>query len=140
MRIGMKIHSREELYKYLYNVDWSLKEETEMSSVYFLIKFNNHIEPIYFMHYKDSYFESPCCLHSCDMNENELKEYVRELYYPESFEKALAYEKTMQRKNKHYEIDCPQCSPFLPQEVEIIDMISESECLDWLLKHEKGNE
>ena len=135
----MKIHSRKELYKYLYNIDWNLKKETEMSSVYFLIKFNNHIEPIYFMHYKDSYFESPCCLHGCDMNENELEEYVRELYYPESFEKALAYEKTMQRKNKHYEIDCPQCSPFLPQEVEIIDMVSESECLDWLLKHEKGN-
>ena len=83
----MKIHSREELYKYLDNVDWSLKEETEMSSVYFLIKFNNHIEPIYFMHYKDSYFESPCCLHSCEMNKNKLEEYVRELYYPESFEK-----------------------------------------------------
>ena len=57
----------------------------------------------------------------------------------ESFEKALAYENTMQRENKHYEIDCPQCSPFLPQELEIIDMISESECLDWLLKHEKDN-
>ncbi len=70
------------------------------------------------------------------MGECELEEYVREIYYPESFKEALTYEKTMKRENKHYEIDCPQCPPFLPEEVEIVDMISESECLDWLLEHQ----
>lgn len=131
-----KTHSREELYKYLDSVDWNLKRETELSSVYFLVKFNNHIEPLYFMHYKNSYFESPCYLHSCDMGEYDLEEYVKDIYYPESFKEALAYEKTMKRENKHYEIDCPQCFPFLPEEVEIVGMISESECLDWLLEHQ----
>lgn len=134
----MEIHSRKELYEYLGNVDWNLKRETKFSSVYFLIKFNDHIEPLYFMHYEDSYFECPCYLYSCEMKEGELENYLKETYYPEVFEQALIYEKTMQRENKHYEIICPQCSPFLPQDVEIVDMISESECLDWLLKNRGG--
>lgn len=133
----MLLHSKKELYQYLDNVDWNLKKENKLADVYFLIKFDQHIEPIYFTQFEDVYFEYPCDLKRFPLEENELSEYVKEMYGADEFEMALEYEKLLQREGWHYEIMCWQCSPFLPEEIEVIDMISESECLDWLLKHEK---
>lgn len=133
----MLLHSKKELYQYLDNADWNLKKENKLADVYFLIKFEQHIEPIYFTQFEDVYFESPCDLKRFPLEENELSEYVKEMYGADEFEMALEYEKLLQREGWHYEIMCWQCSPFLPEEIEVIDMISESECLDWLLKHEK---
>lgn len=129
--------NREELYKFLNEFDWSSKQETELSSIYFLIQYTNNIEPLYFMHYEDIWFESPCCLHSYPMNEDELEEYVREIYQESSFEKAFEFEKTIYKDGVHYEIDCPQVSPFLEENFEILDVFSETECIDWLLEKNK---
>lgn len=131
----MKINSRNELYKYLDNLDWNHKRDTPLSSVYFLVTFNKHTEPVYFTNFEDAYFESPCELHRFPIKSDEIEEYVRELYYEDSFNNALEYEKTMQRGEWHYDIDCPQCDLFLPEQLDNIEMISETECLDWLLKH-----
>lgn len=131
----MKINSKQELYNYLDNVDWFSKKDTSLSSVYFLVTFDNHTEPMYFTSFEDVYFESPCELHRFPLNEDEVEEYVRELYYEDSFNNALEFERTMQRGNWHYDIDCPQCFPFLPEQLDNIQMISETECLDWLLEH-----
>ena len=131
----IRFTDRNQLYKWLSETDTSNKKETQLSSVYYLIEFNGHIEPLYFMHYEDVYFESPCVLSAYSMSEIELVEYVKDMYEADAFDIALEFEKTMQRGNIHYEIDNPQCSPFLPNEIKILDILSETECLDWLLKH-----
>lgn len=131
----MKINSSEELYKYLDNTDWDSKRDTKISSVYFLVTFDGHTEPIYFTSYEDVYFESPCELHRFPMKEDEIEEYVKEMYDKQYLKVSLEYEKTMQRGDWHYDIDVPQCTPFLPEQLDDIKMISESECLDWILDH-----
>ena len=63
------------------------------------------------------------------------------MYERDSIKEAYEYEKIFQRNGIHYEIYCPQCTPFLPEEVAILDVFSEEECLNWLLeniKKEKG--
>lgn len=135
--MGILLKNKEERYNYLRNIDISSKKETKMSSVYFLVKYGKEgfIEPIYFTSYEGHFFESPCVLNSYNLNESELEEYVHDTYVKEAWEEALIYEKTMMRENIHYEIDCPQTNLFLPNEIEIIDILSESECVDWLLTH-----
>ena len=142
----IKFNTKQELYDFLRNYDYSQKQDTELSSVYFLIKYKykdndkEFIEPIYFTSFQDVFFPSPCDVHQYPMNDNELDDYVKELYEEEYYEKALEFEKMMQRNNIHYEIDCPQVSPFLPEEVILLDVLSETECLDYILKQEKMHE
>lgn len=133
----MKFNTRKELYDYLNNFDFESKKDTELSSIYFLMEFDNHIEPIYFMHFEDSWFESPCELHKIPLKDNEVMEYVKELYCLESIDKAYNYELIMQKDNWHYCIDTPQYFPFIPNESIIVNVLSEKECLEWLLKHSK---
>ena len=133
----MQFGTREELYNYLNTFDFNSKKDTELASVYFLMEFDNHVEPIYFLHFEDSWFESPCELHRFPLNDDEVIEYVKEMYQTDSLSKAYEYEKILQKDGWHYDIDVPQCSPFLPNEVKIIKVLSEKECLDWLLKHVK---
>jgi hypothetical protein len=131
----MEINTKQELYSYLDSFDFDSVKDTKLSSVYFLIEFDNHIEPIYFAHFEDVWFASPCDLHKYPLDDDKVEEYVDYLYFDESFEYAYEYEKTMQRNGWHYEIDCPQCSPFLPDRIKIKDVFSDSKCLDWLLDH-----
>ena len=128
------IKSREELYDYLNKVDIESKRETSLSSVYFLVEQNGKDEAIYFMSYNGVYFESPCELHSWEMKDTDLDSYVLDMYMNESFNEAYELEKLMQRDNMHYEIDCPQTGPFLKMPCKIKGLLSESECLDFLLK------
>lgn len=137
MEKEVKFTSREQLYKWLRETDTSHKKTHELSSVYYMIRFNGHTEPMHFMHYNGVYFESPCMLRSYNIPESELDNYVKELYIPEYVEEAMEYEKTMQKGDIHYEIDNPQCSPFLPSEFSILDILSEQECLEWLITNNK---
>lgn len=129
----MEFNTKQELYNYLDNLNFDSIKDTKLSSVYFLIEFDNHIEPIYFTHFEDVWFASPCDLHKCELENDKIMELVKDLYYEDSWEDAFEYEKTMQRGNWHYQIDCPQCSPFLPDKIKIRDVFSDSKCLDWLL-------
>lgn len=131
----MEIDTKQELYSYLDSFDFDSIRDTKLSSVYFLIEFDNHIEPIYFTHFEDVWFASPCDLHKYPLDDDKVEEYVDYLYFDEFFEYAYEYEKTMQRNGWHYEIDCPQCSPFLPDRIKIKEVFSDSKCLDWLLDH-----
>lgn len=135
----MEFNTKQELYDYLDNFDFDSIKDTKLSSVYFLVEFDNHIEPIYFTHFENVWFASPCDLHEYPLDDDKVEEYVDYLYFDESFEYAYEYEKTMQRNGWHYEIDCPQCSPFLPDRIKIIDVFSDSKCLDWLLSHSNNN-
>lgn len=138
----MKIKSRQELYDYLNNFDWESKKDSNLSSVYFLIKYDDLIEAIYFYKHKDSWFESPCILSKFSLKDNELKEYISEVYeldeylvgqaLQEALDEAYQYELTFQQNGFHYEIDNFQTSPFLPDKIEIVKAMSETECLEWL--------
>lgn len=131
----MEFNTKQELYNYLDNFDFDSIKDTKLSSVYFLIKFDNHIEPIYFTHFENVWLASPCDLHEYPLDDDTVGEYVKELYFVNDWTDAYEYEKTMQRNGRHYEIDCPQCDPFLPDRIKIIDVFSDSKCLDWLLSH-----
>ena len=136
----MEFNTKQELYDYLNNFDFDSVKDTKLSSVYFLIEFDEYIEPIYFTRFEDVWFESPCELHKYPLEDDKVQEYVDYFYFGESFEYAYEYEKTMQRNGWHYDIDCPQCSPFLPDRIKIIDVFSDSKCLTWLLNVVKFNE
>lgn len=136
----MFFKSKQELYDYLNKFNWNEKKETKLSSVYFLVKHENVIEPIYFTHFQDVWFHSPCCLMKHPLNDNELMEYVKSLYYKESCAEAYKFEKLMQKDGWHYSIENFQCEPFLPDEVEILQVFSETECLEWLINKESENE
>lgn len=136
----MEFNTKQELYNYLDKFNFDSVNDTKLSSVYFLVEFDNHIEPIYFTHFEDVWFESPCDLHKCPLENDKVMEFVKALYYEDSWEDAYEYEKTMQRDGWHYEIDCPQCSPFLPDNIKIQDIFSDSKCLDWLLDQRNNTE
>lgn len=133
----IKFENREQLYRFLDNFDSSEKRNSEMSSVYYLIKNENYTEPLYFMSFENVYFESPCELHFCEMNDNELEEFVKEMYQKEYFDEALEFEKMHQINGIHYDIDNPQVEPFLKENFELLDVLSETECLNWLIQNIK---
>lgn len=131
----MVFNNKETLYEYLNNFNFNSKKQTQMGSVYFLIKYNDTIEPIYFFPFENVWFESPCEVHKCEMTEKELLEYVHEIYVKDAWDKAYEFEKLMLKNGYHHEIDCPQCSPFLPDDIEILDVLTERECLEWIIEH-----
>jgi len=135
----MEFNTKQELYEYLDRFNFDSIKDTKLSSVYFLIEFDNHIEPIYFTHFEDVWFASPCYLHKRLLKTDKIMEFVKELYYEDSWEDAYEYEKVMHRDGRHYEIDCPQCEPFLPDNIKIHDVFSDSKCLDWLLDQRNNN-
>ena len=131
----MKITNKEQLYNFIRE---NTKKDTKLSSTYYLVKYlNGEMEPIYFTSFQNVFFESPCCLHEINLKAEDLEEFVKELYAEEFFEDALEFEKTMQIGNKHYEIDTPQTSLFLPNEFEIVDVFSDIDCVKWMLENIK---
>lgn len=131
----MIFKTKTELYKYLKRFDYTSKKSTKLSSVYFLTKYGDIIEPLYFTSFENVWFPSPCNLNSFPLADDELEEYVKSIYEDKSFDEALKFEKIFQKDGMHYTIDCPQCYPFLPKQVEILDVFSEEECLKWLLEN-----
>ena len=136
----MKFKTKKELYNFLDSFNFTSKKTTKLSSVYFLIAFNNNVWPIYFSHFQNVWFAVPCELYEFTLPDNELMDYVKQIYEKDSIEEAYKYEKIFQRNGIHYEINCPQCTPFLPKEVTILEVLSEEECLDWLLENIKKDD
>lgn len=140
MIFPIELNTKQELYDYLNNFDFDSLKDTKLSSVYFLVEFDDHILPIHFTIFDNVWFASPCCLCGYHMKDTELMELVKELYNEDSYEDAYIYEQTLHRNECHYEIHCPQCAPFLPDKIKIIDAFSDSKCLDWLLSQRSGEE
>ena len=138
--INKKFYNKTELYDFLKTFDYNQKKETSLSSLYFLVKYNDTIEPLYFTPFRDVWFASPCEIHSFELGEKDLEEFVESLYEESSQKEALEFEKLFQRNGIHYDIDNPQVTPFLPDEITIIKALSETECLNWFLEREKENE
>lgn len=127
------INSKEELYRYLDNFDWEEKKETEISSVYFLIEYNNKIAPIYFCDFEDYWLEYPCTLVRTEYTKEELEEYISSTYKKEYLDLVRKYVNIMYRDGYFYEIECYQNNFFLPERLIILEAMTESECLNWLL-------
>jgi hypothetical protein len=68
------------------------------------------------------------------MSQEDIPNFVDSIYEANSFEMALKHETIMHRGDCHYDISNPQCAPFLPDKIEIIQALTESECLDILIK------
>lgn len=126
--------NRQDLYEYLRTVDFSSKKRCDMAAVYFLVTHDGVTEPAYFTPYEDAFFESPCLLYGHTETETELEDSVKEMYLPQFWEEALAYERMLYRSGVHYQIENFQTEPYL-ETIDRIEMISETECLDWLLAH-----
>ena len=131
----MVFNNKQTLYEYLNNFNFDCYRETELSSVYFLVLHSGKTEPIYFVKYDDVWFASPCSLQSFKMAKEDILNFVDSIYEPDGIEEALKFETLMHRDNYHYSINSPQCAPFLPEKVEILKVLTESECLDFLISN-----
>lgn len=119
--------------------EFLLQNDTEFGT-YALVTYDNKIEPTWFTKYGDWFLESPCQLYEImDVTEpidKFAKEYVSELLedgadvedYINKYVKPMIIDGTL------YEIENFQCSPYLPKNLDGIELISERECLEYMLK------
>lgn len=129
------------------NLEKFLLENVKGRGTYALVSYDNKIEPTWFTRYNfgngDWFLESLCTLRvitsSIDTPIDEFcKEYVSEFLeisedcnIDEYIKKHI---KPMIIDNCLYEIDNLQYDPYLPKEVDDIKLITEEECLRYLLK------
>lgn len=118
----MRINSRVEKQKFL-------TENIKDIGSYALITYEDgFIEPIWITKYAnwseegDWFLESPCELHKYGYDINNPKDL-----------KFIKKNNYLIRDGNVYEIDSPQTPPFLPEILEDLTLISEEECLDWIL-------
>lgn len=153
--VSIRINSRDELNNYLYSVDYKKYKKTSMDSVYFLIKYEfdskEIIEPIYFCEYEEGgFFENTVVMQEFDES---LIEYINFIYGDpevsferrneplEDFDKEIVeYESQFQVDDKHYSIDSFSTLPFLPDSLEIIGIMNERDCLEYLIKEQEEND
>lgn len=111
---------------------------------YTLVTYNNKTEPTWFTKYnyenKFWFLESPCQLYKVmelkEPVDEQLKEYVSEFLDKDvDIDKYInEYVKPMIVNNVLFDIENFQCSPYLPKYAEDIKLISERECLEYMLK------
>lgn len=119
------------------------------SGGYALVSYNGITETIWFTKYKSGidnkpwFLESSCELHKICKVEKPIDEFCEEfvkecieLEDGESEEDYIEnYMKPMIVDGWFYVVNNFQDSPYLPKEVDNIEIISERDCLDWLLKN-----
>lgn len=110
---------------------------------YALVTYEGITQPIYFAKHKfegkDWFLEHPCELYKIAHIEKPIEEFALEYaesiledddnisYYIEAYIKPMIVDYIL------YEIESFQCSPFLPKEVDKIEIVSERECLLYML-------
>jgi len=109
----------------------------ENPSDYYMVTWNGHTEALYFMPYGNTYFESPLQVRRYPMTEDDLWEYIKTTYLEKYWKEAFEEEKENLIDGYWYEIDCPQCAPFLPFEVDNIYPISEKDYLQLYISNTK---
>ena len=117
--------------------------------VYALVSYDNKIEPIWFKKYnfgkEDWFLEYPCELYEIakiDIPIDEfIEEYIKELLEDGENEEDYInkYVKPMIIDGVLYNIENFQCSPYLPKEVDDIKLITERECLEYILNNKTIN-
>ena len=126
-----------------------LKEHSSGKSTYAIVKYNGKEEAIFFvnhhsMEYGEGFIEEPCYLHEIYFG-NDLEKFCHHLAEdaigpgnPKGEEdyikrRILPYVKG----DVFYLIDTPSVEPFLPEEIEEIRLITDLECIEWLIKNKK---
>lgn len=129
------------------NVKDFLLENNIKDGTYALVSYNNTIEPTWFTRYdfknKPWFLESPSQLYKIAEVKEDIdtfcKKYMEDnicLESNESEEEYInKYVKPMIVDGWLYEIENFQCSPYLPKEVDDIKLISERECLEYMLNN-----
>lgn len=128
--------------------EFLLKSNLDLGT-YALVTYNNRTEATWFSKYDDEgadwFLESPCELYKLmevtESIDDFCKEYMEQCICLEKGENEEDYinefVKPMIVDGWLYEIENFQCSPYLPNEVDDIKLISEKECLEYLLKQVK---
>lgn len=121
---------------------------------YALVSYNGVVEPTWFSKYyddesnKDCFLEYPCTLMKTPIEEDDIdtfcNNYVDALIILEEGETKEdfinKYMKHMIIGKWYYEIVNFQCMSYLPEEVDDIKLISERECLEYILEHNKEDD
>lgn len=140
--LNLLIHNRQELVFWLETIDWRNQRQCEAEEIFFLMEKNGQVEPVYFDYDEEenSWYEHHCT-HECrEIPEEEIPEFVAYYYTEEDYSYALELAKAMYRDGVQHRIACYTCSPFLDGEFKIIRILSEVECLDWLLEYEREHQ
>jgi hypothetical protein len=118
--------------------------DNNSDGTYALVTYNNKTELTWFSkyYYKNEpwFLESPCELYKIMEVDRPIDEFSK--WYVDGLLEENAdvesyinkYVKPMIIDNVLYEIENFQCSPYLPKFVDDIKLISERECLEYLLK------
>lgn len=130
------------------NVQEFLKENMKGFDCYCLVTYDNETYPIHFNRHnfngEDWFLESPCEVYTVSKNCGDIYSekwinYVKSLL--EEGEDIKDYIKNylepMIVDNVLYEIEAFQCEPYLPKEVDNIKIITERECLLYVLEKNK---
>lgn len=130
------------------NVQSFLAESNVEVGVFTLVHYSGKVEPIYFSKYnikgKEWFLESPCELYRIQEVEGPedkfAKEYVRINYELENGDEGIEefakeYIEPMIVDGVLYQIENFQCSPYLPEYVDKIEIVSERECLKYMLEN-----
>ena len=129
--------NKKELYQFLNNFDFDSIRTTPLSDIVFKVNFRQDDDKkteftdyIKFSPYEDVWFESPCEIRQFNLNQSDLKQYIKE-DYGDCTELIMKYEQTLQRGNFHYNIDFPQVFPFMAEDnITILEAISEEKLID----------
>ena len=133
----MRINSYAERKKFL-------EDNIKGMGSYALVTYDNHTESIWITRFAnwdedgDWFLEAPNDLHRYEFKDNSesiIRDFVKEQYEEEYTEEGVKYIKSMIRDGWLYEIDSPQVAPFLPEKLDDLTLISEEECLEWLLNN-----
>jgi len=126
------------------NVETFLIDSNLEIGTYALVTYNDKTEATWFSRHdyegRDWFLESPCELYKITEVDKPVEEFAKE--YIEGLLEDDADEQEYINKwvlpmiidNVLYEIENFQCSPYLPEEVDDIKLITEQECLEHLLK------
>ena len=123
--------------------DYLIKNVKSMQ--YAIVEYDGHIEAVYFVQHSHNgnpwFLESPCnpCKEYEFTKDENIEEWclsvADELLEPDVDRKEYyeQYMKPLIVGNVLYDIYCPQVAPYLPKEVDDIILITERECLLYLL-------
>lgn len=125
--------------------EFLLKSNLEVGT-YALVTYNGKTETTWFTKYDNWgedghtwFLESPCTLYRITEVDKPVEEFAKE-YIEGLLEDGVDEQEYINKwvipmivDNVLYEIENFQCSPYLPKEVDDIKLISERECLEYML-------
>lgn len=140
--LNLMIHNRAELNYILECLYLAYQDEAYADEIWSIIERDGEQEPILFLRDEEkNNWHAYQCTHECrKIPFEEIPEFVA--YYHHYSEYSYAWEmcKAMYRDGVQHKISCYGSAPFLDGEFKIVRILSEVECLDWILAYEKEHQ